>query len=351
MLKIPTPPKKILPYFPGIGYNIRSDTNRRGKPPVFSGEGCFLDRWSALAGNRRLKEQLSFQEEGRGLSHAYILCGPAGSGRHTLARLLAAALVCSSPEGDRPCGVCPHCKKAAAGIHPDINLVTGPGEGKPITVDQIRAVRADAYVRPNEAQRKVYILEHAQQMNPSAQNAMLKLLEEGPAYAAFLLIADSGGGLLQTVRSRCEQLELAPLTPAECLSQLKRLFPDRPEEGLRKAALDCQGILGRAIEDLKGGGDSQLEQSARMLADALESGGEWQLFQASMALEKAPKDGVAPLLERTRAEVAGRVAGGRDKKRLLKAADLLEQLRQAAALNANPGQLAGWLCAGMFQDK
>ena len=310
-----------------------------------------MDQWSALAGNRRLKEQLSFQEEGRGLSHAYILCGPGGSGRHTLARLLAAALVCSGPEGHRPCGVCPHCKKAAAGIHPDITLVTGPGDGKPITVDQIRSIRADAYVRPNEAQRKVYILEHAQQLNASAQNAMLKLLEDGPAYAAFLLIADNGGGLLQTVRSRCEQLDLAPLTPAECLTQLKKLFPGKAEDELKKAALDCQGILGRAVQALSGSDDGQLEGSARLLADALEGGSEWQLFQAGMALEKAPKDGVAPLLERTRAEVAGRIAGARDKKRLLKAAGLLEQLRQAAALNANPGQLAGWLCAGMFQDK
>ena len=196
----------------------------------------------------------------------------------------------------------------------------------------------------------MYILEHAQQMNASAQNAMLKLLEEGPAYAAFLLIADNGGGLLQTVRSRCEQLDLAPLAPAECLTQLKKLFPGRPEDELKKAALDCQGVLGRAIEDLTGG-DSQLERSALLLADALEGGGEWQLFQASMALEKAPKDGVVPLLERTRAVVADRIAGAQDKKRLLKAAGLLEQLRQAAALNANPGQLAGWLCAGMFQDK
>ena len=83
----------------------------------------------------------------------------------------------------------------------------------------------------------------------------------------------------------------------------------------------------------------------------MEGGGEWQLFQASMALEKAPKDGVVPLLERTRAVVADCIAVAQDKKRLLKAAGLLEQLRQAAALNANPGQLAGWLCAGMFQDK
>ena len=310
-----------------------------------------MNQWSELAGNRRLKEQLSIQEEGRGLSHAYILCGPKGSGRHTLARLLAAALVCTAPAGQRPCGICPHCKKAAGGIHPDITAVTGPGEGKPITVDQIRAIRSDAYVRPNEAERKVYILENAEQLNSSAQNAMLKLLEEGPAYAAFLLIADNGGGLLQTVRSRCEQLDLAPLSPAECLDKLQKMFHGKPAEELQRAARDCQGILGRAVEELSGTDSGQLEQTAAQLADALESGTEWQLFQASMALERGPKEGVIPLLDRTRALVVDRLPASAQKKRLLRAADLLEQLRQGAALNANPGQLAGWLCAGLFQDK
>lgn len=307
-----------------------------------------MERWSGLAGNRRLKEQLSFQEEGRGLSHAYILCGPRGSGRHTLAGLLSAALVCSAPEGRRPCGTCPHCKKAAAGIHPDIAVIAGPGEGKPITVDQIRSVRADAYVRPNEAERKVYILEGAEQLNPSAQNAMLKLLEDGPAYAAFLLLADNGGGLLQTVRSRCEQLDLTPLTPAECMAQLKKMFPVKPEQELEQAALDCQGILGRAAERLRGTDSAGTEQTARELAQALEMGNEWQLFQAAMALEKVQKEEVIPLLDRTRALVADRIPRSGEKKRLLKGAQLLGQLRQAAVQNANPGQLAGWLCAGMF---
>lgn len=308
-----------------------------------------MERWSALAGNRRLKEQLSFQEEGRGLSHAYILCGPRGSGRHTLAGLLSAALVCSAPEGRRPCGSCPHCKKAAAGIHPDVTVITGPGEGKPITVDQIRSVRADAYVRPNEAERKVYILEGAEQLNPSAQNAMLKLLEDGPAYAAFLLIADNGGGLLQTVRSRCEQLDLTPLTPMECMERLQKMFPVKPREELEQAVRDCQGILGRAVEGLRGTDGAGTEQTARELARALESGSEWQLFGAAMALEKVQKEAVVPLLDRTRALVADRIPHSGEQKRLLKAAALLDQLRQAAALNANPGQLAGWLCAGMFQ--
>ena len=140
---------------------------------------------SALAGNAHVKAVLSQQEGGRGLSHAYILSGPAGSGRHTLARLLCGAMLCTASSGERPCGRCAPCRKVSSGVHPDVTVISGPGEGKPITVDQVRALRSDAYIRPNEGERKIYLLEQADRMNQSAQNAMLKLLEEGPAYAVF----------------------------------------------------------------------------------------------------------------------------------------------------------------------
>ena len=208
--------------------------------------------FSALAGNDRLKEQLSQQESGRGLAHAYIISGPTGSGRHTLARLLAAAMVCTSDSGSRPCGKCSPCKKITAGIHPDFEIISGPEEGKPITVDQIRALRSDAYIRPNEGNRKIYLLEGADQMNASAQNAMLKLLEEGPGYAVFLLLAENGGGLLQTVRSRCEELVLSPVSVVQCQSWLKDRFPQKSLEEIQTAALDCQGVLGRAVDRLSG---------------------------------------------------------------------------------------------------
>ena len=163
----------------------------------------------ALCGNVQVKRRLS---SGRGLSHAYLLAGPAGCGKRTLAGLLSQALVCSGA-GEVPCGACDHCRKAVAGVHPDILRVGN--DGKDITVSQVREVRSDAYIRPNEAGRKVYILENAQTMNGSAQNALLKLLEEGPAYAAFLLLSDNAGAMLPTVRSRCELLTLSPVTPAE----------------------------------------------------------------------------------------------------------------------------------------
>ena len=300
----------------------------------------------ALAGNERLKQQLSQREEGRGLSHAYLIAGPKGSGRHTLAKELAAAMVCTAPAGQRPCHKCPPCKKVLAGVHPDVNFISGGGEGKPIAVDQVRALRADAYVRPNEGQRKVYVLEGADQMNASAQNAMLKLLEEGPDYAAFLLLAENGSGVLETVRSRCEELELTPVPLNDCRSYLAARFPQKSEEEREQAALGCQGVLGRAVARLEGNDTPQWQSAVETLAEAIERGGELELFQASMALDR--KDSLLPMLEALEESLGRRCVAAPDRRRLVKGMELVSTLRQAAKLNANPGQLAGWLCAGMF---
>ena len=203
---------------------------------------------TALAGNAQIKAQLAHREGD--LAHAYIVAGPAGSGRHTLAAQMAAALVCSAQPQLRPCGRCSHCRKAAGGIHPDITVIAGSG-GKPITVDQVRALRTDAYVRPNEAERKVYLLERADRMNASAQNAMLKLLEDGPAYAVFFLLAENGSALLPTVRSRCETLELAPVSPAQAEEWLAKAFPGRTAEEIRRAG-ESLGRDGRVLVRVSG---------------------------------------------------------------------------------------------------
>lgn len=267
---------------------------------------------STLPGNEALKERLSRQEQGRGLSHAYIISGP---GDHTLARLLAAGMLCTS-QGEKPCGMCGPCLKVTKGIHPDVSVITGPEKGKPITVDQVRALRSDAYIRPNEGERKVYLLEEADQMNASAQNAMLKLLEEGPRYAAFLLIANNAGGLLQTVRSRCEELAL---TAAE------------------------------REQDTKGN-EEQLALVCR-LADALERAGELDLLETAMDIDsKGGREELFALLETLEAELGLRAVRGGDRRRLLRAGELVKKLREAARLNVNAGQLSGWLCAGMFED-
>lgn len=267
----------------------------------------------ALSGNERVQKQLSKQERGRGLSHAYIISGPPGSGRHALARQLAAAMLCNA-QGGRPCGQCISCQKVKKGIHPDLSVITGPEEGKPITVDQVRALRADAYIRPNEGERKVYLLQQADRMNPSAQNAMLKLLEEGPSYAAFLLVADNAGGLLQTVRSRCEELALRP-----------------------------------AGESGQSGCSEERRTLVKKLAGAIERAGELELFEAAMDLDqKLSREELSNLLDELEVELGARAVRPENRHRLMRGAELVNRLREAARLNVNAGQLAGWLCAGMF---
>lgn len=165
-------------------------------------------------------------------SHAYIICGPDAGILSEKALSLSKAIVCSG-SGTRPCGACENCRKAAEGIHPDIITLQKPEGKRMITVDQIRDIRSDVYTLPNEASQKVYIVKDADTMNPSAQNAFLKILEEPPAYAHFILTAENQGELLPTVRSRCVTV---PVTP-------KKGSDTSGDSGPAKEAADAFGIL------------------------------------------------------------------------------------------------------------
>lgn len=323
---------------------------------------------STLVGNDGLKRQLSLQAARRGLSHAYILSGPAGSGRHTLARLLAAAFVCSGG-GEQPCLSCPGCRKAMADIHPDIIRIGA--DGKDITVAQIRTLRADAYIRPNEADRKVYLLENAHTMNDSAQNAMLKLLEDGPAYAAFVLLVENAAALLPTVRSRCETLTLSPVSPEQAEQYLTRRYPARSEGDIRAAALRCSGLLGRAVSALEEDGpqDDTLTSTACALLGCLSNGEERTLAELCISLEKWDRDRFCALLDELilllrdalvfqtghcgdadpgRGQAAQAAAAICPAASLVQSAALCEQLRTACGFNVGVGHLCGWLCAGLI---
>ena len=145
------------------------------------------------------------------LSHAVILTGRGDL--TAAARFLAAAHVCEGT--DRPCLRCRHCRKVLEGIHPDVIPVLDT-EHKELTVEAVRALRKDVYIRPNEARRKVYVVSDCRQLNQRDQDVLLKVVEEGPPYAAFIFCADAPAALLETVRSRCALLkydgEDAPLS-------------------------------------------------------------------------------------------------------------------------------------------
>ena len=138
-------------------------------------------------------------QPGQPILHAYILAAADAAVREKESTALAAAMLCTA-SGERPCGQCRDCRKVFRGLHPDVICVDpASGSKRPVfKVDQIRDISADAYIMPSEAQRQ------ADTMNPAAQNALLKLLEEPPRSASFILAAERAESLLPTVRSRCE---------------------------------------------------------------------------------------------------------------------------------------------------
>ena len=138
------------------------------------------------------------------LSHAVLITG--SGARDALARYAAAAFQCEH-DAQRPCGVCGSCRKVLGNIHPDV-ITVRDDQHKNISVDVIRDIRTDAYIRPNEGRRKVYIFPDCALLTDQDQNVLLKIVEEGPPYAAFLFCAENSAVVLQTLRSRSVELKL-----------------------------------------------------------------------------------------------------------------------------------------------
>lgn len=248
-----------------------------------------------------LPAALAAQAGAGALVNAYLLTGAPDEALEGPALALAAACLCR--EEPAPCGTCKSCRKVEKGVHPDLQWVEKLPDKTQITVEQIRKVRSEAYVRPNEAPRKVYLIRRAWQMNDEAQNAFLKVLEEGPPYAVFVLLAPNAAALLPTVRSRCRSV---PITGA-------------------------------------GSTDPELERRAGELAGLLLGDDAWRRVSWCVSYEKAKREEVVPLWEETRrALLSYRTAKTTPK--ALALARLLEELI-AAAPSGNMGILWGRLWA------
>lgn len=149
-----------------------------------------------------LLSNLSALVESRRVPHSMIIDGGSVQKREDFAMHFAGMILCTS-EDEKPCGRCASCKKVASSSNPDIKIVQAEDKKKTISVEVIRAMREDAYILPNESEKKIYIIKNAQTMQPYAQNALLKILEEPPQYAVFILLCEYHKTLLPTVLSRC----------------------------------------------------------------------------------------------------------------------------------------------------
>lgn len=250
-------------------------------------------RFPEFYGNESLKSRLSASLLRGGLSHCYIIEGPAGSGKKTLARLISAAMECEG-EGEKPCGTCPACHKLFGGGHPDVIWVDSEKTTIPIKV--IREMQADAYIRPNEGRRKIYIIPRGQDMRDDSQNTLLKLIEEPPEYCAFLILTDNVKKLLTTVRSRAVILKMSPLSRQTLFSALQQRAPSADPDALAAAMEKSGGYLGTALSLLEAP-ETQLDQQVSAFLRAFSTGDELKLLEVLTPLESNSRQATLTLMQ------------------------------------------------------
>lgn len=256
-------------------------------------------------------------EQGR-LSHAIVLSGDGGL--TDAARFIAAAHVCEGT--DRPCLRCRHCRKVLEGIHPDVSVIRDT-EHRELTVDAVRALRQDVYIRPNEAARKVYIIADSRQLNERDQNVLLKIVEEGPPYAAFIFCTDSPAALLETVRSRCVLLKCDAPAPDAL-----------PPEAEQLCCAFARGKLLPVTTYLVSLENRRMKREE--LRDVLR--GAWCAAAEALLLQmgKAVPDPAC-------GETAQALAGGLDRRRLYGLTALLEKYSGECVYNVGAGHVLGAL--------
>ena len=214
---------------------------------------------SEIIGNDSLKRRICRDIINNTLSHAYIIEGPEGSGKHTIALMSAAALACEakdSPSLPLPCLTCPSCKKILERKSPDVILQGTEGKSS-LGVDIARFIKEDVYTIPNDLDKKIYIIEDAEKMTVQAQNALLLTLEEPPSFVHFFLLCNNSSSLLETIKSRAPILRTEAVSEEEIdkyicnhdrrAAQMKLSSPQEYKEILKSA----NGGIGKALKLLE----------------------------------------------------------------------------------------------------
>ena len=186
-----------------------------------------------VVGQEHVKEPLERAlREGR-LAHAYLFSGPRGVGKTTTARLLAMAVGCQG-EGERPCGLCPHCQAVQKGVHPDVVEIDAASNN---SVEDVRELKERILLAPLSAPRKVFILDEAHMLSKSAFNALLKTLEEPPPHVLFVFATTEPERMPPTILSRTQHYRFRRLREEEIVAKLRRILEEMGREGDRKSVV------------------------------------------------------------------------------------------------------------------
>lgn len=229
-----------------------------------------MDVFTDIVGQEKAVSFLRNALKNGNVSHAYLFTGPDGVGKRMAAGLFAVSLLC----GEGGCGVCGSCRKALAGAHPDIEVISP--DGKTLKIEQIRKISGSIGYKPFEGARRIYVIEEAHAMTAEAANALLKSLEEPPAHVVFVLTAAGTDSLLPTIVSRCQEIPYGTIKSTVVRDYLTAMGVD--EVAASAAAGLSAGSLSRAIEISAPGAGNDIRTLLLDRINDLRTGGLVNLF-------------------------------------------------------------------------
>ncbi len=240
-----------------------------------------------IRGNTPLVEQLRRSAASGRSSHAYLFLGGAGAGKRLIANTFAKALQCEGEK--RPCDSCKSCHAFNHGNHPDVIYFQPLKNGKTYTIEDVREQLLETVdLKPFQYEKKIYIIEKADTLNIQSQNALLKTLEEPPAHAVFLLLAERAEAFLPTILSRVVVMKVRPLS-AETIADYLMQAGHLAEESHILSAY-AQGRIGQALELVEDEGFQEMRQDILGKLEALPSMSEGDAYLLAKDFEVYKND-------------------------------------------------------------